>query len=231
MTHETFGDMSIRDILATYSDTHIQIKTKDDDGFYSALLVGCDEDQYLSFIKPNLDRVNVRLNDKSVKFKLNWPTLGMVNVRDHAVLVARSAQRQWKKGLRMSSLNCYTFDPGILSDLQNYKRSYRAQSFIHQDLHQLYTPEYTDFHEALEVVEAGEKIARAVSPLFCVSNKYKASKPLLYYKTFPVGIVTGTTVEVDPKVSHIIPLLKRIVPNGYHNSIAMATQANDTATK
>jgi len=228
MTHPAFGDMTVRDILATYSDTYIQLQTRDDDGFYSAKLLGVDDDNGLYFEKPNGDRIIVGMQDSDVKYKLDWPTLGMVNIRDHVVLVERIAQRQWKKGLRMSSLRTCAFDTSILMHLYETHRRGRPDYFYQSDLIKLYTPEYTDFHEALEVVEAGEKIARAISPLFCVSNRWQVSKPLLYYKSNAIGVVTGTSVELAPEVSHIIPLLKRIVPNGYHNSIVMATKANDS---
>ena len=227
MIHPAFGDMTVRDILATYADTYIQLQTRDDDGFYSAKLLGA-EDNGLHFEKPNGDRIVVDINDSDVEYKLDWPTLGMVNIRDHVVLVERIAQRQWKKGLRMSSLRSLAFDPYILRCLKESGQRSRAGDFCNSDLTKLYTPEYTDFHEALEVVEAGEKVARAISPLFCVSNKWQVSKPLLYYKSNAIGVVTGTSVELAPEVSHIIPLLKRIVPNGYHNSIVMATKANDS---
>tara|TARA_R110002074_G_scaffold153413_1_gene308490 strand:- start:5199 stop:5891 length:693 start_codon:yes stop_codon:yes gene_type:complete len=227
MIHPAFGDMTVRDILATYADTYIQLQTRDDDGFYSARLLAA-EDNGLHFEKPNGDRIVVDINDSDVEYKLDWPTLGMVNIRDHVVLVERIAQRQWKKGLRMSSLRSLAFDPYILRCLQGIGQRSRAGDFCNSDLIKLYTPEYTDFHEALEVVEAGEKVARAISPLFCVSNKWQVSKPLLYYKSNAIGVVTGTSVELAPEVSHIIPLLKRIVPNGYHNSIVMATKANDS---
>lgn len=224
MTTRSFGDMSRSDIAASYSGTFIQAKTRDDDGFYTAKLIDVflDENREtrIRLVKMNGDEVIVRRESKVVKYNLNWPTLGMTNVRDHVVLVQRVAQKQWKKGLRASSLSTHTFDSDILNMLEVYgKVCNNGPSWKNSDIGKLYDVKYTDFHEALESVNGGDKVARAISPDFCVSNKYECNKPVLYYKTHAVGVVEGTTVKVSAEVSHVLPLLKRIVPNGYHNSI------------
>lgn len=224
MTTRSFGDMSKSDIAASYSGTFFQVKTRDDDGYYTAKLIDVffdyDREVRLRLVKMNGDEVIVRRENRVVKYNLNWPTLGMTNVRDHVVLVQRVAQRQWKKGLRASSLSTHVFDSDLLHMLEVYgKVENNGSSWKTSDIGKLYDVEYTDFHEALESVGGGDKVARAISPDFCVTNKYECNKPVLHYKTHAVGVVEGTTVKVSAEVSHVLPLLKRIVPNGYHNSI------------
>ena len=226
-----FKNINARDVSGTYLDTYIQIKTRDDDDYYPAQLINVNQEIgecVLSFKRFNEDVFIVGKDDPKVKYKFQWPELGMVNVRDHVCFVKRIAQRQWKKGLRLSNLATTVFDSTILEELSFTSERYRASSFNSEDIQLLYSPKYTPYMQAIESVSSGSSVARAISSNFCISNRFGVMTPLLYYKKHAVGIVKDNSISIVPEVSHIIPILKRVVPNGFHNSITVAAQRSST---
>ena len=213
-----FSDMTMRDISASYEGTVIQVKSPDDEGFYPArLLEVCDGYAYVK--KSNQDVIRLPLWNKRIDFKMSFPALGMINVKDHVCYTSRRAARQWKKGLRLQNLHITTYDDELIEQLSPSTRYYSSK--LEYDI---FNPKYTDFFEAIELVDAGEKIARAVSSDFCISNFAFCSKPLLMYRNNAVGVVKGTSVAISDKLIHVIPSLKRIIPNGYHSSIIVESQ-------
>ena len=209
-----FRDMTLRDISASYEGTIIQVNSPDDDGFYPAKLVEVSCDEYVYVKKSNGDVIRLPILDNRIQFKMSFPSLGMINVNDHVCYVSRRAVRQWKKGLRLSNMEITTYDDQLIQYLTPDIRLFGPE--LEYDV---FNPKYTDFFEAIEIVDAGEKIARAISSDFCITNSAQCSRPLLMYRNNAVGVVKGTSVSVSDKLVHILPSLKRIIPNGYHNSI------------
>ena len=223
MTVSMFSGMNPRDIAASYEGTVVQLDSPDDDGLYPVKIVDVSRDNYNIVVrKVSGEHMNVPILDKRYKFSNKFPTLGMINVADHVCYVSRKAQRQWKKGLRLHNLSVKTFDTDLLHLLnEEANTDYRAYT---DDLEfKLYDNKYTPYFEALESVNDGDKVARAISPDFCVSNRYNCSKPLLYYRSNIVGVVNNYTVTINEQLAHIIPILKRNIPNGYR-SIYVETQ-------
>ena len=216
-----FKDMSARDVHSTYVGTYLRFSSRDDDGWYPALVQNFHSNNniIIEITKLNGDTVALDLDDPSVNVNFNWPKFGMINVRDHVVYTERVAKRQWKKGLRMQCVNSQVHDEAlcnIMRDEKNY-----ARSFTDKDLNSLYDNTFTPIGDAIDMVVSGEKIARALSLDFAISNMYGLNDTVLMYKSNPVGVVNGTNVEIHEGLDHLIPMLKRIVPNGYHNSIVV----------
>jgi hypothetical protein len=217
------GDMTARDFSATYADTYLKFKSRDDDGYYPAkvLDVCMSDDKWAVFVeKINGDKVLLDLKDPSIEVDYRWPTLGFINVEDHAVFVRRKAHRQWKKGLRDLLLDVRVMDDRIINELREAGAKYGALfGKVHYE--ELYSPEYTKVDEAIEQVISGEKIARCISPKFAITSRYNIENPVLMYKDSIVGVVNNYGgIEIPKMLDHLIPMLERVVPNGY-NSISL----------
>lgn len=213
--------MSARDVHSTYVGTYLRFSSRDDDGWYPALVQNFHSNNniIIEITKLNGDTVALDLDDPSVNINFNWPKFGMINVRDHVVYTERVAKRQWKKGLRMQCVNSQVHDEDLCNIMRNEKDY--ARSFTDKDLNSLYDNTFTPIGDAIDMVVSGEKIARALSLDFAISNMYGLNDTVLMYKSNPVGVVNGTNVEIHEGLDHLIPMLKRIVPNGYHNSIVV----------
>lgn len=213
--------MSARDVHSTYVGTYLRFSSRDDDGWYPALVQNFHSNNniIIEITKLNGDTVALDLDDPSVNINFNWPKLGMINVRDHVVYTERVAKRQWKKGLRMQCVNSQVHDEDLCNIMRNEKNY--GRSFTDKDLNSLYDNTFTPIGDAIDMVVSGEKIARALSLDFAISNMYGLNDTVLMYKSNPVGVVNGTNVEIHEGLDHLMPMLKRIVPNGYHNSIVV----------
>jgi len=220
---EILSDISARDFSVTYADTYLQFKTRDDDGWYPArvLDVNYTDDSFLLILrKLNGDTVRLDPKDPSNAIKFDWPELGYINHKAHSLYVERAAKRQWKKGLRQSCIHVAPTDRRLLIALQEEGVTVDG-SFSDSAIGELYNPTYTNLKDAIELVVEGEKIARCISPHFAISSCYYLDKPVLMYRNNIVGIIEDNKVLIPDQVNHLIPMLRRIVPNGLHNSILL----------
>ena len=220
---EILSDISARDFSVTYADTYLQFKTRDDDGWYPArvLDVSHTDDSFLVILKKlNGDVVRLNPEDPSNAIKFDWPELGYINHKDHSLYVERTARRQWKKGLRHSCINVVPTDRRLLIALEE-EGIICSSSFSDEAIGELYNPTYTSFKDAIELVVEGEKIARCISPHFAISSCYFLDKPVIMYRNNIVGIIEDNKVLIPNQVNYLIPMLRRIVPNGLHNSILL----------
>tara|TARA_R100000365_G_C2748096_1_gene78855 strand:+ start:2940 stop:3620 length:681 start_codon:yes stop_codon:yes gene_type:complete len=216
-------DLTARDFSATYSETYLKFKSRDDDGFYPAKVIDvCSSNNGFAVVaeKLNGDRIVLDLSDPSTEIDFSWPTLGYINVKDHSVFVQRRAARQWKKGLRELLLRFDVMDDRIIHELRDSGANY-GSVFGPYAYGQLYNPEYTGIEDAIELVISGEKIARCISSKFAISSRYQMEKPVLMYKDRIVGVVDEVgRINIPKGLDHLIPMLERVVPNGY-NSISL----------
>ena len=210
------SQMTRRDIEATYSDTYLQFETRDSDGLFPARVIEVSSDDSMYMIVRTLDN-DIRyipLEDKSVRISFDFPKLGNFNHRKHSWYVTRNAMRQWKKGLRPHLLNKSLQCSYILDELNLYENSFDSSALL-----AMYNPKYTPFIEAFESVEGGDYISRAVSPEFSISNTYNSDKPILLYKGRAVGFFDNGILKIPEDLAFIQPMIERIVPNGYNNSV------------
>lgn len=218
------SDISPRDFHATYADTYLQFKSRDDDGWYVGRVSNIETDDgslAISVDKVNGDRVLLYSDDPSNDINFDWPKLGFINSNKHTMYVERVARRQWKKGFRWSNVEHKILDKKIIRHLVvNDNINYRLD-IGNNEISELFNPTYTPFEEAFETVVSGEMISRAISPHFAFSSMYDVEHPVLSYKGRPIGVIKDGRIEVSCKVDHLIPMIMRIVPNGFHNSISI----------
>jgi len=212
----TLAAMSLSDINATYTGTYLRFKTVDDDGWYTGFVesVTMDSNTKPLFLirKSNGDMRYIHLEDKQTQVSLDFPTLGNVNYKKHSWFVSRKAVRQWKKGLRLSLLSTRAHSICVFEMLSPY-----GLHINDSVVDAMYEPTYTDYFEAVETVGSGDFISRAVSPYFAVCNKCDVDKPVLMYKTNIVGVYDGTALTIPEDLSHIVPMIRRIIPSGNYS--------------
>ncbi len=221
--NDILSDTTARDFNVTYADTYLQFKTRDDDGWYPAKVLEAatvDGSFIITVRKINGDTICLDLRDPSNSIKFDWPELGYINFKDHSVYVERTARRQWKKGLRQHCLHVSPTDSRLLIAIQHEVNGYNVE-FSDQGITEIFNPTYTSVKDAIELVVEGEKIARCISPHFAISSCYHLDKPVVMYRNNIVGIIEDNQIVIPDKVNHLIPMLRRIVPNGLHNSIVL----------
>ena len=215
----TLAQMSIHDIHATYSGTYLRFNTPDDDGWWTGYVDSATRDRDKSYLVvtkgPNESRC-ISLGDSRVKLSLEYPKLGNINQKKHSWYIDRRAVRQWKKGLRLSLLRTRVNGNCMLEHLRPY-----GYSLDNEAIDEIYEPTYTNYFEAVEGVYHGDFISRAISPEFAIANLASLSKPVLMYKGRAVGTYEDTTLSIHEDLSHIEPMIRRIVPDGYNNSIVI----------
>lgn len=218
------SDISPRDFHATYADTYLQFKSRDDDGWYPGRVYNIESDDgdlAITVEKLNGDRVLLYSNDPANDINFDWPRLGFINSNKHSLYLERVARRQWKKGFRWNNVEHKVLDKKIIRHLVlNEDMNYRL-SLSSEEIGEVFNPTYTPFEEAFETVVSGEMIARCISPQFAFSSMYDVEHPVLSYKGNPIGVIKDNRIEISCKVDHLIPMIMRIVPNGFHNSIAV----------
>ena len=212
----TLAAMTLSDISSTYTGTYLRFKTVDDDGWYTGYVEsvnrGDNDKAYLLIRKSNGELRYINLEDKQTEVCLDFPTLGNVNYKKHSLFVSRRAVRQWKKGLRLSLLDTRAHSICVFEMLSPY-----GLHITDSVVDAIYEPTFTDYFEAVETVGSGEFISRAVSPYFAVCNTCDVDKPVLMYKTNIVGVYDGTALTIPEDLSHIVPMIRRIIPSGNHS--------------
>lgn len=205
--------MNVQDILATYSGTYLQFETRDQEGLYPAKVVSAE--QTLSHINLFIERldadvIRINLSDPYVNIKYEWPPLGMINYRNNAHFISRRAQRQWKRGLRVSQLSIRELD--LFQDIpdQNHNRTIRGNVRSKLLLDAIYYTKYTPIPEAIEKVSSNEYAARAISPDFSISKHSEINKPLIVYHNTIVGTIEDNNIRVHSSLGHIKQMIQRI---------------------
>lgn len=209
------SQMNPRDISNTYAGTYLRFKTPDDDGWYTGYVDQIDRDAdetYMKVLKINQDIVWINLEDSRNKICMNFPELGNINHRESSWHVRRAASQQWKKGLRPHLLDTFLHGQEVIDILQPYRAHFSVDA-----INALYEPKYTDYLQALEEVESGDKVSRAVSKHFAIANHRSIDVPVLVYKTNVVGYYKDNVVNVNECLSFLEPMIRRIVPSGYHS--------------
>jgi hypothetical protein len=220
---DILSDTTARDFNVTYADTYLQFKTRDDDGWYPAKVIEAstiDGSFVITVEKVNGHRVFLDMRNPSNSIKFDWPELGYINFKDHSVYIERTARRQWKKGLRQHCIQVTPTDCRMLSAISHEIRGYDTH-FSDKGIAEIFNPTYTSLKDAIELVVEGEKIARCISPHFAISSYYDIDKPVVMYRNNIVGIIEDNKLVMPNQVNHLIPMLRRIVPNGLHNSILL----------
>ena len=210
--------MARRDVSATFVETFLQFKTRDSDGFFPARVLDITGNRHENVIlvvrELNDDIRCINLSDKDIDVSFKFPIMGAFNYMKHAWHVARSACRQWKRGLRPHLLSTHMYGNDVIDNIKGY----HTNGFSDDVLKSLYYPKYTSYPEAIQGVLEGEYIARAISPEFVIENKPNCNAPVMTYKTRAIGVYNDDTLEIPRALSHIDPMIRRIVPNGSYNS-------------
>jgi len=207
--------MNVQDILATYSGTYLQFETRDQEGFYPAKIVSAEQNTDTNNITLFIERLDadivlLNLSDPHVNIKYEWPQLGMINYRNNAHFISRRAQRQWKRGLRISQLSIRELE--LFPDIpdQNHNRTIRGNDRSKLLLDAIYYTKYTPISEAIEKVSDNEYTARAISPDFSISKHSEINKPLIVYHNTIVGTIEDSTIKVHNSLGHIKQMIQRI---------------------
>ena len=224
-SNRILSDITPRDFMATYQDTYLRFKTRDDEGWYPAYVREVssqgDGDYLIHIQKLNGDIVVINPKDSHTHINFDWPELGYVNNKYSANYYTRQSRRQWKKGLRSTSITVSYTDQMLVRYLSEYTTKFRTDPFNNESIKAIFNPKYYGIEESIEIVIEGDAIARAISPDFAISSVYDVDKPVLMYRNTAVGVVEDGKILMPPSVEHIIPMIKRIVPNGFHNSIVL----------
>jgi hypothetical protein len=218
IVNPTLSQMSLRDIDSTYAGTYLRFNTVDDDGWWVGQVehTDCSDGPAIVVTKCNGERRILNLRDNRVMISLKYPSLGNVNHKKHSWFIRRKAVRQWKKGLRTSLLHTKVNGSCMLEALQPY-----GYSLDNSVIEEIYEPTYTPYFEAIEEVSAGNFISRAISSYFAVANIRDVDKPVLMYKGTIIGVYHDNTLALSEDLSHLKPMIERIVPHGYNNSIVI----------
>ena len=98
------SDISPRDFHATYADTYLQFKSRDDDGWYPGRVYNIEsdgDDLAITVEKLNGDRVLLYSNDPDNHINFDWPRLGFINSNKHSLLSRTCSKKTMEERFQM----------------------------------------------------------------------------------------------------------------------------------
>jgi len=125
------------------------------------------------------------------KFDFSCPSIGIKNFKKGVILVNRSPNRQWRKGICSDNYTVknplkQTLLP-ILSKYNIDKKFLSPFNWSSPNMEYLYNNKYSTIKEALMELSSGEYIARAISKDFFMSLSMDKEAYTIYRKSIPVG--------------------------------------------
>jgi hypothetical protein len=150
------------------------------------------QNQYIIPFKDDIDE------DPNFMVGAHPPRLGMVQSKETFSFIRRPAQRQYNRGY--SARSCTSWVPNL------YTVQKEGLSVHPGDLHtvwHVYNPYVKTFPEALDILEAGEKIGVVLAPSLGVYIEIGRKYPRLAYRNDTVGFVINGEPVVYSSVSEV----------------------------
>ena len=169
-------NISTEDINRTYTGGYIGLNFN---GVVEPIMIdGADGRNTLQYVLGG-ERGIISINDHDVV--LSFPDSGVYQInKDKAVYVARSAQRQWHRSIRRSSVN-------VSGDGEFSDRVVRA----------MFNPSYRSWNQILDDVTGRYWKSSAIDRNFWLRKMSNAQYPVLFFRDRPIGELVDGSVNID----------------------------------
>ena len=205
------ANMEPRDVNASYANTFLNFKTRDDDGFYPAQIEDCmgGDTIYLVCRKLDEDTLLIDVNDPSVEINYDWPELGMINTKNYVFYCQRRAARQWKRGFRLSQINLFPLDSTTYSYYVRREEIKRIQKDFYTTKY-IYENKYYSLDESIDLIESNRVFARAISKDIAIAKLINLDPIAVYYRKHIIGLVEDNKIVPHKSIKYLNQIIERI---------------------
>lgn len=206
----------LKDLNKRYYNTFIRYSKKELEDwkviYVEKVLIDGDS-FWIRTIDSNFDTLDY--GSDTYKFNFSCPSTGIKNFKRGVVLVNRSPNRQWRKGICSDN---YTVKNPLKQTLSHIISNYNIDrkfmspfNWSSPNIEFLYNNKYSTIKEAIEELSSGEYIARAISKDFFMTLSMDKEAVTLFRKTVPVGeIVKGELIPFEtPFKQEVIDIFYR----------------------
>lgn len=140
------------------------------------------------------------------------PEPGFVNWRDIPVWLGRTARKQWRRSYNDKSYRLHGIIPRGFSSA-SYAARVELPSWNSGELiKDLVLREFYSFSDAVDLLKKGEVLGAAFHPLYALSYYHKSLPPAVFYKKYPIGVVTDGVVRIPQQLAEFSQALSDFVP-------------------
>lgn len=137
------------------------------------------------------------------EFKFDFPPIGVLNYKETVVITSKYPARQWKKAATHENYSVYIPTKNILEALYNDFVLPKSTSFDFTwdtaSVNELFNNKFFTYKEALLALQAGKKLACAITNEFFVTNSHYNKSILLWrYNTIVAEIQDTYIFYVEP---------------------------------
>lgn len=196
LTLELSEEKQRQEFMKKYSGCYLFLKKTPKDAEILVTLHDYDKENKVYLFQR--DSLTLSIKHKTdVEIIAKFPTNKFINIDNTFLYFYRIPARQYRKA--PCADNCAFINPFGAYNLGIYHNS-PAQRTIEE----AFEPQYLKMNEAIALLEDGKTIGKAITEQFAISlHPNDEKKYLLWLRTFPVAVVSGSTISV------VVPQLKQ----------------------
>jgi hypothetical protein len=207
--------MSSGDFENTYHGTYLRVGLNGE-APVPVLIEGCSEDDGgdLSVDGHNLKTERMMSFNpyaSGTQVVWEWPVLGMVNREHYCVYHRRMAQRQYRRGFRISQCSSTV----ISNDMVQHYLGLRPNLNSTEHIKELFSPTFQSLGECISRVETAKAASCAFDSHWAIGSHPRIDIPTVFYKTNVVGVVKGGKIVLQELANHLQSTLKHVLGDEY----------------